>query len=141
MANCAEQALQAGSSPIVLVGSDAPTLPRQRLQQALELCADRDVVLGPCLDGGYYLIGLRRLIPGIFEGIAWSSETVLLDTLRRAQQVEASVALLEPWYDVDTPEDLSLLRTHLNALDLAGAAIPCPRTRRFLQELQAGEER
>jgi glycosyltransferase A (GT-A) superfamily protein (DUF2064 family) len=141
MQNCAEQALSGGSCPVVLVGSDAPTLPIERLQQALDLCADRDVVLGPCLDGGYYLIGLRRHIPEIFEGIAWSSESVLLDTLRRVQQARASVALLEPWYDVDTPEDLSLLRNHLAALSLAGEGIPCPRTWEFLQMVQPGDER
>jgi choline kinase len=60
---------------------------------------------------------------------------VLVETLRRAHEAGASVSLLDPWYDVDTPEDLRVLRSHLTALDLAGDTIFCPRTWEFLHRL------
>jgi len=140
IANAVRQAFARGFPRAVVIGSDSPSLPPDRLSQALDLSGHRDLVLGPSLDGGYYLIGLRALLPELFRGIAWSSDTVLLDTLGVARRSGVSVALLEPWYDVDTPQDLSLLRTHLTALSLAGGPIPCPRTWEYLQRLPEGEK-
>src|SRR4029453_10402983 len=61
---------------VVLIGSDSPDLPREVLPQAFDALASHDVVLGPAADGGYYLLGIARRIPAIFEGIAWSSRDV-----------------------------------------------------------------
>jgi len=134
MANATGEALARGAAGAVVIGSDSPSLPPERVASALSLLPERDVVLGPCLDGGYYLIGQRRLLPELFQGVEWGGRDVLAQTVRRARSIGASVALLEPWYDVDTPEDLALLRSHLTALALAGAPIPCPRTWEFLHE-------
>ncbi len=136
--NALSETLGAGQRPAVVIGSDSPDLPLQRVCQALELSAERDLVLGPCFDGGYYLIGTHAVRPEFFREIAWSSETVLLDTIRRAREVGASIALLEPWYDVDTPADLNLLRAHLTARSLAGQPVSCRRTREYLSGLREG---
>ncbi|MEK7702241.1 MAG: DUF2064 domain-containing protein, partial [candidate division NC10 bacterium] len=86
-----------------------------------------DVVLGPCDDGGYYLIGVRAPQPLLFEGIPWSTERVTLATLERARGLGLSVHLLPSWFDVDTEADLRRLHGEL----AAGRAGPA-RTRAFV---------
>ncbi len=140
MGTAVEAALAQGHPGVVVIGSDAPSLPGSRIREALQGCARCDLVLGPAFDGGYYLIGMPRVIRECFEGLSWGESTVLVDTLRRAREVGAKVSLLAPWYDVDTPEDLQTLRSHLTALHLAGEPIPCPRTWEYLQA-QATEVR
>lgn len=125
-------ALDAGYQRVVIIGSDAPTLPWDRVR--LALAAEQDLTLGPCHDGGYYLIGMRAAIPQLFAGIAWGGPTVLAETLRKAEQLHLTVSLLEPWYDVDTPQDLERLRAELTALTAAGQEIPCPKTWQYLLE-------
>jgi len=133
MANAFAEVLGRGYAGAVILGTDAPSLPGDRVDKALSLCDHRDLVLGPALDGGYYLIGLHKVVPALLLGIAWGTPGVLVETLRRAQAMGAKVSLLDPWYDVDTPEALAVLRSHLTALHLAGEPIPCPRTWEFLQ--------
>ena len=123
----------------LFVGSDSPTLPIQYVEHALGLLESRDVVIGPSVDGGYYLIGFSQhgaalLIPTIFEEITWSTEIVFRQTLRKIQAVNARLGLLPPWYDVDTPAGLQLLRDHLLGMNLAGESIPAPQTYRKLAE-------
>jgi len=88
------------------------------------------VVLGPCEDGGYYLIGLRGLHRELFEDMTWSTAHVLPETIRRARAKGLNVACLPPWYDVDTPEDLKRLRASLERDEAAGFQ----HTKRFLME-------
>jgi rSAM/selenodomain-associated transferase 1 len=135
IANAVREALGLGHPRAVVIGSDSPDLPPDRFREALDLAAERDLVLGPCSDGGYYLIGMHAAMPEVFGGIEWSSETVLADTIRRAQEIGASIALLEPWQDVDTPEDLRALRARLAAQSLARKPIACHRTWEYLSGL------
>jgi rSAM/selenodomain-associated transferase 1 len=135
MGHAFEAVFSRGYQGAVLVGTDVPSLPPLRVNDALRYCSSRDLVLGPSLDGGYYLIGLRKVIPECFADLPWGGPTVLVETLRRAHEAGASVSLLDPWYDVDTPEDLRVLRSHLTALDLARDTIFCPRTWEFLHRL------
>ena len=127
-----EQIFSLGCELALAIDSDTPTLPTAYLEQALDLLADTriDVVLGPSEDGGYYLIGLRRPYRELFEDIAWSTSGVLSQTLQRSREQQLQVACLEPWYDVDTPDDLNRLRRSLEQPD-AGQA---QHTRRFLME-------
>lgn len=90
----------------IIVGSDAPTLPLRCLHAAAAHLRRSDAVLGPACDGGYYLIGARE-VPR-FEAVRWSTRHALRDTERTLD-----ARRLEPWYDVDRPDDLRLLRTHL----------------------------
>lgn len=120
------------SDRIVLIGSDSPTLPCEFVERAFEMLGEADVVLGPATDGGYYLVGIRRRCWPIFEGVAWSTATVLSQTIDRVRQAGASLALLPPWYDVDTEADLQLLRGHVAGLIHAGAAGDLEATARVL---------
>lgn len=105
----------------VIVGTDMPTLPLAFVQQAHMRLDEADVVLGPSSDGGYYLVGSRRNFPQLFDGVRFSSRHALADTQASAARCGARVALLTPWYDIDEPADLSLLRAHL-ALDPRAAS-------------------
>jgi rSAM/selenodomain-associated transferase 1 len=125
-----------GYDAVILIDSDSPTLPAGRLERAVTLMSGSasDLVLGPSEDGGYYLIGLRRPHPELFEGMPWSTPAVLEETLRRARALGLSSTRLEAWYDVDTAADLARLQAEL-ADDSDGG----PRhTRRFLLERLAG---
>jgi hypothetical protein len=136
ISNSVGSALEQGYPRVAVVGTDAPDLPARLVDEALALSVDSDLVLGPCLDGGYYLVGMRELVPGLFRGIEWSSDHVLVDTLSRAKRRGLSVALLEPWYDVDTPEALDHLRSELSRKAVAGEPITCLRTWDYLCDLE-----
>ncbi|MEW4530640.1 TIGR04282 family arsenosugar biosynthesis glycosyltransferase [Maioricimonas sp. JC845] len=121
---------------VVVIGSDSPTLPLRYLDAAWDALKDSDCVLGPAVDGGYYLVGLRKPIPALFDDIAWDSSTVLTQTIRQVRQSGATLALLDPWYDVDTLGDVELLDGHLAALDAAGERLISPRLRQSLDLLR-----
>jgi len=108
----------------IVSGSDAPTLP----VHALSTAPDADVVLAPCADGGYGLVGLRRAAPELFRGIPWSTADVLDATRARARSLALSVHELPLSFDVDEPEDLVRL-----SADLARDPIRAPKTARVLR--------
>jgi len=112
--------------PVVIIGSDAPTLPRAHLHQALDELMAHDVVIGPSDDGGYYLIGARVPVPELFVDVHWSTAEVLPTTLQRL--AGRSSLVLPPWYDVDSAEDLERLEAELAGLPPSVA----PATRRVL---------
>jgi len=98
-----------GATAVVLCDSDSPTLPGRYIAEAFRRLDEADVVIGPCDDGGYYLIGMRRHTPRLFDGIPWSSTRVTQQTIDAAERLSLPVFLLEPWYDVDTAADLDRL--------------------------------
>ena len=98
-----------GYQRVVIIGTDVPTLPLDHVQQALTMLGQHDLVLGPALDGGYYLIGITRLIPELFLGIPWSTDQVLTLTQAKATSLGLKTALIKPWRDVDTLPDLQAL--------------------------------
>jgi hypothetical protein len=120
--------MQTGQERIVVLGTDSPTLPVSYVDQAFALLETADVVLGPALDGGYYLLGCARRLPPIFAGIVWSSHTVFADTIARLHDPTWNLALLAPWYDVDTSDDWRFLQTHVAAMRRAGIDPKAPRT-------------
>lgn len=101
-----EEAFAAGYARVVIVGSDLPGLSAGLLRRALDLLEGHEAVLGPARDGGYYLLGLRRPVPGLFEGIAWSTAEVFAGTLERLRREGVEPALLEVLGDVDEVGDL-----------------------------------
>lgn len=111
MAHVFEDAFRLGMESVVVVGSDLPDLPVRLLQQALDALRGHDgrVVLGPATDGGYYLIGLNRPCPALFDRIEWSTERVLAQTREAATAVGLEVVLLDKWSDVDDAADLERL--------------------------------
>ncbi len=98
-----------GYRRVVMIGTDVPTVPLNHFGQAQDQLEHHDLVLGPALDGGYYLIGLRRKSPELFTGIPWSTSQVLKLTQDKAATIGLKTALLEPWRDVDTLSDLQAL--------------------------------
>jgi rSAM/selenodomain-associated transferase 1 len=109
-------ALTAGHCQAVVLDSDSPTLPASYVAQAFTvLDGASDVVLGPCEDGGYYLIGLKRPQPRLLRDVQMSTPYVVRDTLALAEQLGLQVGLLPTWYDVDTSAELDRLCAELRA--------------------------
>lgn len=95
---------------VFLSGSDCPFFTQQYLNLAcVALRSDNDVVLGPASDGGYVLLGMKTVIPELFKGIDWGTESVLLQTLEKCRTMDLKVYLLPVLSDIDRPEDLQLL--------------------------------
>ncbi len=88
--------------------------------------------LGPATDGGYYLIGQQARFRPIFQQIDWSSSQVLEQTVRHIADIGASLALLPPWYDVDTVDDVHMLRGHLTAMRHTDPSTALGKTERLL---------
>jgi hypothetical protein len=114
--NVLTHCLTNGYQQAVIMDSDSPTLPAANLMCAFQALDDADVVLGPCDDGGYYLIGLTQPRPRLLREVAMSTAHVLEDTLALARQDALRVGLLPAWYDVDTVSELTRLQTELHAL-------------------------
>ncbi len=133
MASFFSDQLANGAEHVLLVGTDSPTLPLVLVQQAFAELERADVVLGPATDGGYYLVGCARRLPPIFEGVAWSSPRTLADTIARLTDPGCRLALLPPWYDVDTADDWEMLRGHVVAMRRAGSDPGTPHTAALLK--------
>jgi len=106
--------LQFGYERAVIMDSDSPTLPANCLIAAFEALDEADVVLGPCDDGGYYLIGLKRPVPRLLREVQMSTPKVVADTLALAAEEGLQVKLLPVWYDIDDVAALNRLVTELN---------------------------
>ena len=129
------QELDAGASATVLIGTDIPSLPAHHITQAFDLLHTKDVVLGPSTDGGYYLVGVSKSTPEIFEDVEWSTPGVLAQTIDRIQRAGNSLGLVPPWFDVDTPEELDLVLAQARAAKLATGIDPLPYTHACLSNL------
>lgn len=130
MAEAFDWSFQEGATRTVLLGTDIPSLPTEHVRLAFRLLREKDLVLGPSADGGYYLIGLTRSFPEIFRDIDWSTQRVLTQTLDRVAGVP--LGLIPPWYDVDTPDKLDILLAHAKALDQSGTPTALSHTRECL---------
>lgn len=108
MAHAFETAFQAGNTSVIIIGTDCPDLDAMLLQKAFQELQQHDLVLGPAVDGGYYLIGLRQPVPELFGGIAWSTDAVLRQTLASADRLALKSSLLPMLADVDYPDDLAI---------------------------------
>jgi uncharacterized protein len=135
LAFAAEDLFRCGFRSVCLIDSDSPTIPADAYAQAVELLSKPNdgIVLGPSDDGGYYLIGLKRNRPELFEQIDWSTERVLAQTKKRAQELNLEVSLLPAGYDVDDAPTLRRLCDEL--LSGSSGDDVAPNTRKFLAEL------
>jgi hypothetical protein len=100
--------LSQGYKAVSIVDSDSPDLPKSLIKESFELLLSKrvEVVFGPCHDGGYYLVGMRKPHPELFRNIPWSTENVLSVTLEKARKMGLNVKLLSTWNDLDTFKDL-----------------------------------
>lgn len=94
-------------SNVVIIGSDCMELTTAILDEAFLLLQDHDIVIGPAKDGGYYLLGMKKIHHAFFENKSWSTSNVLLDTLLDCQKEQLRYALLPPLNDVDEYGDLN----------------------------------
>ena len=100
--------LATGYDAVSIVDSDSPDLPNSLIRESLQLLLSKqaEVVFGPCHDGGYYLVGMRRPHPELFRNIPWSTASVLYLSLEKSRKLGLNVKLLSFWNDLDTFEDL-----------------------------------
>jgi rSAM/selenodomain-associated transferase 1 len=126
----------AGYEQVHIINSDSPDMPCSLIRESTRLLniPQVDLVLGPCADGGYYLVGLKKPIPELFQEIPWSTDRVLALTVARARALGLTYVLLQPWYDIDTCDDLvTFLNRNQNRKDGRG---PGWRTFNYLKEKQ-----
>jgi uncharacterized protein len=122
LAGCFAALLGGGADRVVIVGADTPQVPRATYQEAFALLDQVDVVLGPAVDGGYYLVGAKAVLPELFVGVPMGTEVVLQVTIQRAIHRRLRIGTVPMLRDLDRLEDL---RAALAAGELDGS----PRTR------------
>ncbi len=113
MAGALAFAFETCAQKAVLIGSDIPDILPEHIKDAFLKLDKSDVVIGPALDGGYWLIGFTRkgFVSSVFEGIKWSTANVFTETIRKCEKNELSVSFLPTLRDIDTKEDyLQFLR-------------------------------
>ncbi len=128
MLNALKTAFLGGAKKAVIIGTDSPTLDKEIICEAFCRLKDNDVVIGPTIDGGYYLIGMSlrakrsnlslSALDRLFTGINWGSNRVFEQTMKRIREENASYSLLPLYYDVDTLEDLKRLKYEINQMDI-----------------------
>ena len=104
MQHAFETAFDQGYEKVIIIGSDLFELKPTHITTAFEVLESHEVAIGPSLDGGYYLLGMKQLEPALFKNKKWGTDSVLKNTLKDLQQQK--VKLLEALNDIDTFEDL-----------------------------------
>lgn len=103
-----EHIKELGFQKTIVIGTDCPELTKEIITEAFDNLDKHDFVLGPALDGGYYLIGMKKNNAFVFEGLKWSADSVLTDTLKKIEEKQKTYYLLQSLSDIDTVEDLKL---------------------------------
>jgi rSAM/selenodomain-associated transferase 1 len=124
-----EKVFSLGFRSVAAIGSDSPDLPPSLLEKSFRLLerGEADVVFGPAMDGGYYLVAQGFFSPGVFRDIPWSTDRVLEKSEAAAASLGLRVVCLPTWHDMDTVDDLKRFCA-------AGNPDSAPRTHRFLRE-------
>lgn len=104
MQHAFETAFEQGYQKVLIIGSDLFDLKSIHITTAFEALENHDLTIGPSLDGGYYLLGMKELYPAVFKNKKWGTDSILENTLKDLQQ--QNVKLLEALNDIDTFEDL-----------------------------------
>lgn len=134
MQHAFEDTIGDGFKKNIIIGADSPTLPPSCIQKAFSMLDQSELVIGPSMDGGYYLIGIKGKVPGVFDRIPWGTSEVFMLTLKKVASLGLKADLLPFWYDVDTIEDLKFLVGHLSFLSHSQKDIPS-RTFKLLESL------
>tara|TARA_B100000315_G_scaffold252973_1_gene290841 strand:+ start:8957 stop:9655 length:699 start_codon:yes stop_codon:yes gene_type:complete len=124
MENAFQDLFNKGFFRVVIIGVDSPTLPKEYINKAFIDLNNADLVIGPSIDGGYYLIGFKEKVLPVFSSVEWGSNKVLLQTEELITKQNLKLSLLPVHYDIDTIEDLRYLKTHLKLLSRSGEDVP-----------------
>lgn len=127
LTSCFESLCERSRRRVIAFNADGPHLPPAVLESAFAALADHDVVIGPCDDGGYYLVGVTRPHAGLFEHDAMGTESAFDALLGRTRRLGLASAVMPNHYDVDLPDDLRRL-----ARELAREPDRAPRTAAIL---------
>lgn len=103
-----EESFKSGYESVCIIGTDCLELTENILFEAFQSLEHSDTVIGPAADGGYYLLGMNRFIPQVFDHKNWSTNTVCTDTIDDLKKLQVSYQLLPSLHDVDTASDLPL---------------------------------
>ena len=144
LSGAAEDLFSLGFSAVCLVDSDSPTLPIENLRAMSATLKEgaNQMVIGPCSDGGYYLLGMSRLYAKLFEEIDWSTGSVYQQTICRSKEINLPMVELPVWYDVDDKDSLYRLLSELFpewSMEKVPHGSPAPSTKEFLRHLLTGE--
>lgn len=135
MQNALYRIMKSDMDKVVIIGTDSPTLPSEYISQAFVVLDKKDTVIGPATDGGYYLIGMKGHICGLFDNIEWGTNKVIRQTLDNVRHKNLSIGVLPPWYDIDTIDDIVYLKDHIELLLLSEEPVP-ENTYRYLLDVQ-----
>ena len=113
-------AFASGADSVVVIGSDSPNVPIRWIDEAFGLLRNVPAVLGPTIDGGYYLVGASEATPPVFDDVEWSSARVWEQTVAHLRQAKSKFATVPRWYDVDLIDDLRRLKYDLDNTTDAG---------------------
>jgi len=139
MFSVAHRLFKRGYRPVILIGTDVPLLQPAYLMQALDFLRTHQLILGPAMDGGYYLIGLNTPEERIFKGVSWGTELVFQQTITYCDEYGLSYHLLPTLRDIDLPADLLSLVMEFKSLGSGTCWFPS-RTADFLSTLQVDTE-
>lgn len=114
MANAISTEFEKGFNQIIIIGTDMWDLNQENIEKAFKVLNNSDIVIGPASDGGYYLLGIKKMIPDIFQNKKWGSQTVLKETLKDLKNYK--VSFLKEKNDIDLLEDLKKHPNLLNKL-------------------------
>ncbi|MEO7444673.1 MAG: TIGR04282 family arsenosugar biosynthesis glycosyltransferase [Ferruginibacter sp.] len=106
MSHAFQHVFSEGYKSVVIIGSDCPELLQGHINDAFNALVTGDLVIGPAKDGGYYLLGMRKFYPGIFENISWSTSKVFEKTIDNARLLNLTVDKLEMLSDLDEVNDM-----------------------------------
>jgi len=130
LVRAAARAFAEGASVVLLFGADSPTMPLAYINEAIGSLEHHSAVMGPCDDGGYYLLGLAAPQPALFDGIDWGSACVAEQTRVRARSADIDLFELPGWHDIDRWDDLPRATKALGDYDDLG-----PQRRALKQEI------
>ncbi len=132
MKNAIGAVLRLGYDKVVLMGMDIPHIHTETIQNAFDNLEHKDIVIHPALDGGYYLIGMKREYASIWNIRRYGTNTVMYDTLQHMKAENLSISVGQMYYDVDRKEDLKQLWSDIQR----GAVCNCPETAAYLETIR-----
>jgi uncharacterized protein len=138
MMNSIDLVLTKGYSKVILIGADIPNIQPHDIKEAFETLDNSDVVLGPTFDGGYYLVGMKKLYGEVFnDNLKWGNKSVFEGTLDIANRLSLKTGLAKKYRDIDTRDDLISFVEHLSAQEQNFRVFP-GNTMNFIKKCWSG---